>query len=168
RRGYSYGRLVSSVHQPCAPATQWPVREPAPSSRHALQTTFESVAAQAGSVALPARNTTAAAASWESFIGTSPWLAASRNGGCSAFRSANEGGVPALPSPVSRSRGFPRRLSGIRGEIPRFTYGRAPAGTGRRTHGSGRRKTGFMMESASCRPACAQSVSYTPDEQALE
>src|SRR5436853_6858390 len=124
--------MVCSLHQPLSPALQWPVSEPTPSSKSPLQTTFGSVAAKAGSVALPARNTTAAAASWESFIGTPPWLAASRNGGCSAFRSANEVDVPPLPSLDCCSRGSSKRLSGERGHIlpvePR-AHTRVPAGS---------------------------------------
>src|SRR6266849_766123 len=85
----------------------------------------------AASEALPARKATAAAAIWESFIGASPWLAASRNGGCFPFRSANEVDVPPLPFSVSGSRGSSARISGGPGQTsplgPRPRT-RAPAG----------------------------------------
>src|SRR5712692_10235944 len=105
----------------------------------------------AASEALPARKATAAAASWESFIGASPWLAASRNGGCFPFRSANEVDVPPLPSSVSGSRGSSARISGGRGQTsplgprPRTrtpagpTCGGSPAGNALRED---RRSTG--------------------------
>src|SRR5438105_13123951 len=127
--------MVCSLHQPLSPALQWPVSEPAPSSKSPLQTTFGSVAAKAGSVALPARNTTAAAASWESFIGTSPWLAASRNDGCSVFRSANEEDVPPLPFLDSCRRGLSACLSGNRGQAPPFQLRPRTRAAGRTTCG---------------------------------
>src|SRR5713101_3248678 len=105
----------------------------------------------AASEALPARKATAAAAIWESFIGASPWLAASRNGGCFPFRSANEVDVPPLPSSVSGSRGSSGRISGGRGQTSplglrprtrapvRPTCGGSPAGNALRED---RRSTG--------------------------
>src|SRR5438309_859045 len=85
----------------------------------------------AASEALPARKATAAAAIWESFIGSSPWLAASRNGECFPFGLANEVDEPPLPSSVSGSRGSSVRLSGERGQT-------SPLGSRPRTRGPAR------------------------------
>src|SRR2546428_1513548 len=132
----------------------------------------------AASEALPARNTTAAAASWESFIGASPWLAASRNGGCFPFRSANEGDEPALPWTVCGRRGSSARISGDRGQRSplgarpptrgpaRTTCGGSPsgnalpedrrstgyAGAGASRHGQGRKPCPAWRPSGSKRP----------------
>src|SRR2546430_9551876 len=95
----------------------------------------------AASEALPARKATAAAAIWESFIGTSPWLAASRNGECSPFGLANEVDVPPLPSLVSGSRGSSECLSGERGQA--FPLGLRP-----RTRGPARATCGGSLPRA--------------------
>src|SRR5919108_1150716 len=127
--------MICSRHHPLSPALQWPESDDGPSSKLPCQITFGSVAAKTGSVALPARNTTAAAASWESFMATSPWLAASRNDGCSVFRPANEGDVPPLPFLISCRRGSSACLSGERGQMPPFCLRPRTRGAGRATCG---------------------------------
>ena len=96
----------------------------------------------AASEALPARKATAAAASWESFIGASPWLAASRNDECSVFRSANEEDVPPLPSLDCGSRGSSKCLSGKRGQTPPFTPRARTRGAARATCGGSPSRAG--------------------------
>src|SRR5258706_11618935 len=68
----------------------------------------------AASEALPARKATAAAAIWESFIGASPWLAASRNGGRRSFLVGDQLEQAPPPSPAPRRRGGSVALSGER------------------------------------------------------
>src|SRR5437868_15089213 len=98
--------MICSLHHPLSPALQCPESDDRPSSKSPLQITSGlSVAARAPSVAVAARNTTRAAAGGESFVGASPWLAASRNDGCSVFRLPNQGSVPPLPPTDSRRQG---------------------------------------------------------------
>src|SRR6266849_3855569 len=120
----------------------------------------------AASEALPARKATVAAAIWESFIAASPWLAASRNGGCFSLRSANEEDVPPLPSTVSCSRGSSVRLSGERGQT-------SPLGLRPRTRASARNTCGGSPSADALREKsalyglrCACSPAERPRRQA--